>query len=155
MTPKTYKQTAYSKKLLDPRWQKKRLEILSRDKFRCRCCGNDRNTLHVHHKYYESGYEPWDYENDTLITFCSSCHEEETLFIKEQSENILLYIKSNHAFFFSEFFYIIQSMTCIHIPEGVDDFNEVLCWAFDNNKEASNMLNEMYKSRKRNSSEPF
>ena len=30
----------YSEKLKDPRWQKKRLEILERDNFRCQYCGD-------------------------------------------------------------------------------------------------------------------
>ena len=43
---------SYYEKLLDPRWQKKRLEILNRDEFKCRSCGDDKSTLHVHHGYY-------------------------------------------------------------------------------------------------------
>jgi hypothetical protein len=62
----------YGEKLKDPRWQKKRLEILQRDNWTCRYCGSDKHTLHVHHfKYFK---EPWDIENDKLITFCEDCH---------------------------------------------------------------------------------
>jgi hypothetical protein len=67
--------TEYQKKLLDPRWQKKRLEILQRDNFACRCCEDEKSTLHVHHLDYQRGKEPWDYENDDLITLCEYCHE--------------------------------------------------------------------------------
>lgn len=66
---------SYSELLKDPRWQKKRLEILNRDKFECRCCGRDDKTLQVHHIIYETGRKPWEYNNDDLITLCEFCHE--------------------------------------------------------------------------------
>jgi hypothetical protein len=65
----------YSKKLQDPRWQKKRLEILDRDGFTCQMCMNDKEQLVVHHKRYLKGCEPWEYEPAYLITLCNSCHE--------------------------------------------------------------------------------
>jgi hypothetical protein len=65
----------YSEKLKDPRWQKKRLEILSRDNFECQICLNNKLTLHVHHKKYISGVDPWDYENNFLMTICEECHK--------------------------------------------------------------------------------
>jgi 5-methylcytosine-specific restriction endonuclease McrA len=64
----------YSDKLKDPRWQKKRLEILSRDNFTCKCCGDNESTLHVHHLIYSSG-NPWEAPDNTLETLCASCHE--------------------------------------------------------------------------------
>ena len=42
----------YAEKFKDPRWQKKRLEILERDDFSCRVCYDASNTLHVHHCFY-------------------------------------------------------------------------------------------------------
>jgi hypothetical protein len=65
---------AYSDLLKDPRWQKKRLEILNRDKFTCTYCGDDTTTLHVHHMRYSKGKKPWDYHNDLLKTLCEPCH---------------------------------------------------------------------------------
>jgi 5-methylcytosine-specific restriction endonuclease McrA len=59
----------------DPRWQKKRLEILERDKFKCRSCTNAESTLHVHHFKYDPDCKVWEYDNDDLITFCDTCHE--------------------------------------------------------------------------------
>lgn len=70
--------TPYQQKLLDPRWQKKRLEILQRDDWACQECYGMDSTLHVHHKYYEQGKDPWDYQDDAFITLCASCHETET-----------------------------------------------------------------------------
>ncbi len=67
--------TTYAEKLLDPRWQKKRLEIFERDKWTCRECKNTKDTLHVHHKKYIKGKEPWEYDNEDLETLCMECHE--------------------------------------------------------------------------------
>ena len=66
----------YAKKLKHPKWQKKRLQILNRDKFTCKMCGDTETTLHVHHKYYVSGNDPWDYPNTALVTLCEHCHKE-------------------------------------------------------------------------------
>lgn len=66
----------YSEKLKDPRWQKKRLEILNRDEFTCQMCLDKESTLHVHHGYYEKNYNPWDYDSNTLHTVCENCHLE-------------------------------------------------------------------------------
>jgi hypothetical protein len=66
---------AYWEKLKDPRWQKKRLQILERDRFKCVICGASSKELHVHHKYYRSGFDPWEYGNDTLTTVCCDCHD--------------------------------------------------------------------------------
>src|SRR4051812_4429925 len=54
----------------DPRWQKKRLEIMQRDEFSCRKCGNDQATLNVHHTFYSPGRDPWDYPDASLVTLC-------------------------------------------------------------------------------------
>ncbi len=67
--------TEYAKKLLDPRWQKKRLEILERDNWKCMACGEKDRTLHVHHIFYLPRKEPWDIPNGLLITFCEDCHK--------------------------------------------------------------------------------
>lgn len=62
----------YSEKLKDPRWQKKRLEILSRDNFTCQCCGDKDTSLHIHHSKYTG--EPWEAPNEDLKTLCEHCH---------------------------------------------------------------------------------
>lgn len=64
----------YAEKLRDPRWQKKRLEIMQRDDFACQWCGDKESTLNIHHKRYLSGKNPWEYENDLLVTYCQYCH---------------------------------------------------------------------------------
>lgn len=66
----------YAEKLKDPRWQKKRGEILERDKFICQECNRKWPELHVHHKYYKINTGPWDYPDDALITLCDNCHRQ-------------------------------------------------------------------------------
>lgn len=73
--PRKTKQTAYQKKLLDPRWQKKRLQILDAAKWTCEWCRNKRETFHVHHGYYRKGADPWDYSDEYFHVLCHSCHE--------------------------------------------------------------------------------
>ena len=68
--------SSYVEKFKDPRWQKKRLEIMERDDFTCTICGNSEKTLNVHHGYYERGKQPWDYPDIALKTLCEDCHEE-------------------------------------------------------------------------------
>lgn len=65
----------YAEKLKDPRWQKVRLEILSRDEWTCRFCGSKTLTLHVHHERYKG--DPWEADPASLKTICESCHEAE------------------------------------------------------------------------------
>ena len=64
----------YVELLKSPKWQKKRLQIMRRDKWRCVQCGWDEDQLHVHHKYYLKDKKPWEYPNDALITLCEGCH---------------------------------------------------------------------------------
>ena len=64
----------YSDLLKDPRWQKKRLQIMQRDNFQCQVCGDKKSTLNVHHVEY--GKTPWDVDDKGLITLCDKCHNE-------------------------------------------------------------------------------
>lgn len=66
---------SYWEKLKDPRWQRKRLEIMNRAGFKCECCGDEESALHIHHGYYDRRKEPWEYDDDTLRCLCESCHE--------------------------------------------------------------------------------
>lgn len=79
----------YFGKLKDPRWQKMRLRVLERDSWKCLQCGDATNTLHVHHTYYESNLEPWDYPLESLLTLCELCHEAETEIRKRTEDDFL------------------------------------------------------------------
>lgn len=64
----------YAEKLLDPRWQRKRTEVLNRDDFACQLCRDKTETLHVHHFSYAKSGNPWDSKIEELITYCATCH---------------------------------------------------------------------------------
>lgn len=63
----------YAEKLKNPRWQKRRLYVMERDEWKCRVCGETKETLNVHHLQY--GKEPWDVPDDWLLTVCHRCHK--------------------------------------------------------------------------------
>lgn len=65
----------YIEKLKDPRWQKKRLEVLQRDSWMCQKCFSKDKTLHVHHIIY-GPCEPWEISDFYLVTLCEICHQE-------------------------------------------------------------------------------
>ena len=76
----------YSEKLKDPRWQKKRLRILERDNWTCRRCLSADKTLHVHHRYYIKGANPWEYHDEVLRTLCEDCHlTEERIILQKKT----------------------------------------------------------------------
>jgi len=66
---------SYFEKLKDPRWQRKRLEVLQDRSFECEECGDRESTLHVHHPAYRKNIEPWDYHTDELMCVCENCHK--------------------------------------------------------------------------------
>lgn len=70
----------YKDQLKDPRWQRKRLEILERDKWTCKLCGDKKTELHVHHYFYTKGRQAWEYENEAFDTYCRHCHFINTMF---------------------------------------------------------------------------
>lgn len=73
----------YSEKLKDPRWQKKRLEVLEIYNWACYTCTRKDKTLHVHHLRYNKGCDPWEYSTDDLMALCKDCH-----FVVSKSEPI-------------------------------------------------------------------
>lgn len=59
----------------DPRWQKKRLEIMEAWEFKCSMCDAADKPLNVHHKIYRKGAAPWEYSSRDLECLCENCHE--------------------------------------------------------------------------------
>lgn len=66
---------SYSEKLKDPRWQKRRLQILEKARWTCVYCESETKSLHVHHLFYEKGKDPWEYEDSMLMVLCQDCHK--------------------------------------------------------------------------------
>jgi hypothetical protein len=69
---------SYRELLLDPRWQRKRLEVLERDDWQCVSCGRRNANLQIDHKRYERGKPPWDIDSKHLQTLCEKCHSKIT-----------------------------------------------------------------------------
>ena len=92
----------YEEKLQDPRWQKKRLEVLERDNWKCVSCGDKGETLNVHHKFYKKDLEPWQYKNPCLVTLCETCHKLEHKIKPAMIKMIVASILSK-GFLFSDF----------------------------------------------------
>ena len=75
------KQTpTYNELLSSEPWKRKRDAILERDHNKCCNCGYSRQ-LQVHHRQYHvhpltgAKREPWDYDNQYLVTLCEKCHK--------------------------------------------------------------------------------
>jgi len=66
----------YKELLKHPKWQKKRLEIMERDNWKCIGCHAEDKTLHVHHEIYFKGKKPWEYDEKHLKTYCLDCHKD-------------------------------------------------------------------------------
>ena len=65
--------------LKDPRWKKKRKQILSRANGHCEQCGKkvEEGMFQVHHEDY-IGVLIWQYPNSTLRALCIDCHQEKS-----------------------------------------------------------------------------
>ena len=87
---------SYLEKLKDPRWQKKRLEILERDSWCCQKCFDCDSTLHVHHRVYFNNKDPWDIDNEFLVTLCKDCHTEESETFKQVFDKFSNQVKKNY-----------------------------------------------------------
>jgi hypothetical protein len=117
----------YAEKLKSPKWQKKRLEVLERDEFRCLQCGSEDKTLHVHHLFYEFGLDPWEYQTDSLETLCEDCHKtaEEN---KKEIKSFVKYIgrlDSAHLIGYIKGFLLMGGEYCGYVPncaESLDGF---------------------------------
>lgn len=66
---------SYRDLLRDPRWQKRRLEVLQAADWRCSRCRSHKTNLQVHHRRYIRGLMPWDYTDEQLVVLCDDCHE--------------------------------------------------------------------------------
>jgi hypothetical protein len=86
---------AYQLQLLNPRWQRRRLEVMSKNNFSCQICDEQNQELNVHHIKYKKHpngdkYEPWNYSDEELMVLCKDCHD---LIHKNESKVILFATK--------------------------------------------------------------
>ena len=68
----------YKDQIKHPKWQRKRLEIMKRDKFQCTICHCKEKQLQIHHLYYLPNTMIWDYDNECYRTVCNIHHEQLT-----------------------------------------------------------------------------
>lgn len=127
---------SYEEKLLHPKWQKRKSEILERDNYTCRSCGRTDITLHAHHIVYFPETEPWNYKDDALITLCEICHNTEHLIGNTLRTYLLGLIKGNLTLI-----HLIAQL-CV-LTEEIPDFTDSL------RKFLKKEMENYYESKKR------
>lgn len=141
----------YQEKLKDPRWQKKRLEIMERDNWQCQSCYDDESTLHIHHKYYMK-CDPWEYPEDALITLCAGCHEDQKELRPGYESDLLAMLKRN--FLAGEIYTLTQgfhSMPMCHVPEVVASS---IAWALSDEDMQREIIESYFKHIKESKNAP-
>lgn len=130
---------SYAEMLKDPRWQKKRLEVMQRDGFRCQHCLSEDKPLQVHHLVYDKDKKPWEYDNNQLITLCEDCHQDETeysrylytdfqVFVRDfKLTGLSLPVLCNMLNCFSDVFHAYNTKT--NEPYFDDEFKKVIEYA--------------------------
>ena len=131
----------YFEKLKDPRWQKKRLAILERDNWSCQQCGANESTLHIHHRVYRRGKEPWEIEDRLLVTLCESCHEVEKEQWNEYGSDLIQMLKEN--FFGADISVIAGGFLNISMTRPSEVQASIIAWALQN-EEVMNDLDKRY-----------
>ena len=76
----------YYELLKHPKWQRKRLEIMGRDGWKCTVCGDTETELHVHHKEYIWGRKPWEYPDEIFETLCKAHHKKQHWVYPEETK---------------------------------------------------------------------
>ncbi len=122
---------SYAEKLLDPRWQRKRLEVLQRDGFVCQNCSSRDKTLHVHHKCYLKGVEIWDYQDQYYQTLCVDCHK--TITMQNDYINQCIALALTHTFEKDCFVDVLRTINFSHLifaiwenKDWLEDISEAL-----------------------------
>jgi hypothetical protein len=143
MAEKRKASETYLAKLRNPRWQKKRLEVMQRDVFTCQICFDNESTLNVHHRYYLSGTEgPWDYPLDALVTLCESCHEMET--VEMPGAIHALNIQFKRFFYSSDIDRITKGMEGMTLPHASEVWASTLQFVFENPEVQHSLLEQMF-----------
>lgn len=126
----------YFEKLKSPRWQRKRLEILERDGFVCKICGKTDSELHVHHKRYTKGADPWDEDSANLVSVCTHCHKKVTDVINRLRSEVMVSLEGIET---------CQNLgiLCSNISSQDCDNLAYLLWYFARNARALPILTDM------------
>lgn len=112
---------SYSEKLKDPRWQRKRLEIMQRDNFKCKICCSGTTTLNIHHKSYRG--EPWEQDNSELETLCEDCHGIISIKMDESGKYLTSHNGERFVYYFFEKGIICRRDEIIEFIPKIDLYN--------------------------------
>lgn len=148
MEEKTKRQEEYAAKLRDPRWQRRRLEIMDRDEFCCQICEDDQSTLNVHHRFYLQGHEPWEYEDSELVTLCEKCHKEETKKGRE-SERELVRVLLRCGATAQDLATFATNLEYGKVLYGIDVFLSLVYYLLNNSEAQKNLLDRYLEDEKR------
>lgn len=136
----------YSEKLKDPRWQKKRLTILNRDSFCCTVCGDDKNTLHVHHIGYHG--DPWDVPDNLLTTLCESCHETEHE-ARPQAEKMILQAFREKRLMSFDIEVLANGIASMEVVHTENVTVSAIAWAMSNSEVMHELTNSFLNRNKK------
>lgn len=123
----------YYLKLKDPRWQQLRLKTFERDEWTCQRCGDNENTLCVHHLVYKPDAEPWDYELTELLTICQDCHDGEHEARREE-EKLLISELRRQGYFASEINDLAISFHNLPMHYPPEVIMSIITWSMRNFK---------------------
>ena len=103
--PKTY-----ANQLKDPRWQRKRLEVMERDNWQCRDTGVADESLQVHHCWYAKG-GPWETPSEYLLTLTEGAHRKRQE-LESRAKKALGMIMARTGGKVSDLELLVESMEC-------------------------------------------
>lgn len=135
----------YSEKLKDPRWQRKRLEVLQRDDFMCRWCGDNESTLHVHHLSYSA--DPWETPEGQLLTLCENCHEADHV-ERQRAEKALLKSIREKGFNYGHVYSIAAGFNYMKPFHNYDVMSSVIDWLLQNEELLKNITEQYFENLK-------
>lgn len=137
----------YQEKLKDPRWQKKRLQILDRDEWCCQKCYDTESTLQIHHRYYKK-CDPWEYPNEALITLCGDCHLEEKELRPAYESDLLKILKRN--FLAEDVNTLTKGFYAMPIIHASDIVASVYEWALSDEKIQRELIDRYFEHLREN-----
>jgi hypothetical protein len=108
--------------LRDPRWQKKRLQLLESANWKCQDGGcrrwlhqhaehlidpppGDPPSLEIHHLYYERGRDPWDYPDDAFLVLCDECHDKRSVVERKLKRELACHFRRCPTDMMEDFFW--------------------------------------------------
>lgn len=111
---------------------------MGRDDFTCKRCCDKEKTLHIHHKFYINKNDPWDYDDDCLVTLCEDCHVEAQDGMDDATKELVRTIKKA-GFFHQDIMYIAQAFEIMN-PQHL---HEVIACSFAKHLINDDLQNEM------------